>query len=137
MTWIQFPFPECPQCHKFWVASRHSGCGTEATVELDPDRRVIRCQDCSTSWQVWETTFRCSCGNKFTSADVEDAIKKIIEAAGALAQALAQQREEILAIRRAGKSSFDSWLSTLAKGLGHTLGGAVGSIASWILKQFS
>lgn len=136
MAWIQFPFPQCPKCGQFWVSSRHSGCATGSSVELDPDARRIRCPGCSASWQVWETTFHCSCGNTFTSDQVDEAIRKIIASASALARAIEQQREEIRAIRRSGRSSFDAWLSAFARGLGSALGGAFGSIANWVLGQF-
>lgn len=135
MAWVSFAFPRCPTCSQSWETSRHRACALQGKVELDPDRRMSRCDSCKHTWSITETYFFCSCGNQFTSKDVEGALDEIVRAARLLARIVEQHKADIADIHRAGESSVRRWLSTVVEGIGGSLGKALGSLIGSIVKS--
>jgi hypothetical protein len=136
MAWIEFPFPECPACACCWKTSFHRGCaaGGGDGIEVDPDRSFVRCSACATTWDVWDTSFFCSCGRRFEAAEVEAALHEIIRVAKLLADVLARQAADMLEIRRAGASSFRSWLARFTEGVASTMGVLAGRVVGTLLR---
>ncbi len=135
MAWLAFTFPECPGCHQSWEASRHRDCNMLGAVELNPDARVARCDQCPAQWSVMETNFYCMCGRMFQSHEVEDALYEIIRAAQLLAHIMEQHETDLAEICRAGESSVRRWLSNVAESVGEALGKAVGSLIGSIVRS--
>ncbi|WP_213009212.1 hypothetical protein [Paractinoplanes toevensis] len=96
----------------------------------------MRCDACSAQWAVRETSFYCSCGWKFSSSDADGAIAEIIRSARLLAQLIDRHNDEVARIRSQGRDSFQSWLNSLARGLGGVLGAAMGHVVGAVVRMF-
>jgi hypothetical protein len=128
MSWVQFPFPHCPNCHESWQQAYHRDCAEHGSIELNPDKRKVRCDGCATSWGVWETRFYCVCGHAFGADEVEGALNEVIRAAELLARVLEDHRRDVEAIRQEGKNSLRAWLDRIAEGVGGSLGYMLGRV---------
>lgn len=142
MAWVDFPFPQCPnpECGRSWVVSRHMNCPGMVTtrpntMQLDPDKRQVRCDRCAQEWAIGRTNFHCRCGTEFDAAAVDEALKEILLAAELLARAIEHHRHELADIRRRGHDSIRSWLNGLAESIGGMVGRALGALAGWIAQR--
>jgi hypothetical protein len=136
MTWLPFPFPECPSCRQRWTYSYHYDCPNNGQVEVDPDSRRIRCQSCREKRSIWENKFICSCGNTFDSADVRAAIDDIIATASLFAMLVEKNKQEAARARSLGENSLRVWIQGVAQGVGGYLGGLLGTIAGSLARWF-
>ncbi|MFE7836505.1 hypothetical protein ACFU53_10745 [Streptomyces sp. NPDC057474] len=135
MAWVEFPFPECPDCNRSWSTSRHRKCSVGGDLDVAPDTSMVRCTGCQVIWSVWKTNFYCACGRQFESSEVKSALEEIIRVAAMLLEALRRQAEDLLEIRRSGDASFRSWLSNFTQNLAASLGGAAGRFVGSLLRS--
>ncbi len=139
MAWVQFPFPSCPRCNREWETTRHTDCVLGGALDIDPDARRVRCDQCYESWAVSTTTFNCSCGRSFLASEVDSALNEIIRAANLLAMIIEENQREVRSIRSQGQGSFQRWLDGVAQGIGGSmgrmLGNFIGSIAGWLFSD--
>jgi hypothetical protein len=129
MSWLPFPFPECPRCHQQWAYSYHHECPRGGQVEVDPDSRLVRCEACRTDWNVASNQFICACGNKFNTADVQAAIEDIIATARLFAFIVEGNQREAAKAHALGEGSLRAWIQGVALGVGGHVGGLLGTIA--------
>ncbi|MGW3248315.1 hypothetical protein [Streptomyces sp. NPDC001070] len=135
MAWVEFPFPECPDCSRSWATSRHRNCAEGGDLDVDPDKSLVRCTGCRATWGVWKTNFYCACGHQFKSSEVRAALEETIRVAAMLVEALRRQAEDLLEIRRTGDSSFRSWLNKFTQTLAASLGAAAGRFVGSLLRS--
>ena len=76
--YIPMPFPKCKKCGKSSTQGYHRGCGGK--LEFAPEKETIRCPKCAKQWNIWDTTYFCSCGNEFHSKEIEDSIVQLLYA---------------------------------------------------------
>lgn len=129
MTWLPFPFPQCPSCGSHWAYSYHHGCAYQGQIEVDPDSRQVRCESCRVNSSVWDTQFLCKCGGVFGTADVRDAIDDIIATTKLFAVIVEDNAREAGRARAMGQSSLRSWIQGVATTVGGHIGGLLGAIA--------
>jgi len=134
VAWVQFPFPDCPACSRNWSVTRHLDCPQRGSMELDPDKREVRCDGCATVWGVWQTNFQCLCGRQFTADEVDNAVREIIAAAALLARVIEQNQQMLGEIRRMGNDSARSWLMKVVEGVGSALGTGLGHLVGFLAK---
>lgn len=135
MSWLPFPFPECPSCNRRWAYSYHHGCTQGGQVEVDPDARQVRCGSCKESWSVWDNRFICACGNTFSTSDVRSAIDDIIATASLFEKIVELNRREAANAKALGEASLRSWIQGIATTMGGRLGGLLGTIAGVVARK--
>jgi hypothetical protein len=137
MSWLPFPFPECPYCGRKWAYSYHHACHYGGQVEVDPDLRLVRCESCQEEWGVWDNKFICLCGATFQAADVQTAIDDIIATARLFAYIVESNQREVERARQLGEGSLRMWIQGIAHGIGGHLGGLLGAIAGSLARILS
>jgi len=129
MSWLPFPFPECPSCRQKWAYSYHHDCPSGGQIEVNPDSRQIRCQACIDEAGIWDIRFICACRHSFGSMDVQAAIDDIVATASLFAMIVEQNKQEAAMARALGEESLRKWIGGVAITLGGHLGGLLGKIA--------
>lgn len=132
--WLPFPFPRCPNCREQWTYSYHRNCVYRGRIELDPDTRDCRCEDCYKQWSVWETTFYCQCDHVFDSSDVDLAIRDITAALSMFAHIVEQNSREAARVRSQGENSLRSWIQNFANGVAGAMGSLLGKFAGTLAR---
>lgn len=75
--YIPLPFPVCSQCKKKKNESYHTKCG--GLLEIDPDNNNVHCKKCEKDWDIWDSTYHCSCGHTFKASEVKKSVEDVIE----------------------------------------------------------
>lgn len=122
--WLPFPFPQCPDCREEWAYSYHRDCVTRGRIELDPDVKFCRCEECEHSWPVWQTEFHCLCGHVYGSDEVDGAIRDITATLSMMALIVEQNEREARRVRQQGQVSLRLWIEKVA----YEISGAIGSL---------
>ena len=135
MSWVDLPFPQCPNCANSWSESLHRDCVRFGRLKLDPDRRHVKCGGCSIEWTIGESRFFCTCGRQFLASEVESAVSEIVRAAKLLADIMETYQADIAEIRSAGSNSFRSWLSKLTGSIAESLGSAIGTFFGSVVRS--
>lgn len=102
-------------------------------MEVDPDRKLVRCVSCRNDGSVWNVRFYCSCGNAFNASDVRTALEDIIATSTLLERIVLQNLAEAQRARSLGQDSLAAWIGGIAQGIGGSIGGLLGSIAGSVV----
>ena len=123
---MPLPFPECPSCHSSAKQCVHSDCNGK--LEIDPSTESVYCQNtyCSNrKWNIWSTTYKCSCGHEFTAKEIKYALNDMLEACRSLVSELERRDFDRERRKGLGKSSFKEFLFSFMRSLGSLAGLAV------------
>jgi hypothetical protein len=134
MSWLPFPFPECPYCGRTWAYSYHHDCPHGSQVEVEPHLRLIRCESCQEDWGIQENKFICACGSMFGEADAQAAVDDIVAATRLLAAVVEGNQQEVVRARQLGEGSLRLWIQGIATEMGGSIGGLLGTIAGSLVR---
>jgi hypothetical protein len=99
-------------------------------MEIEPWQERVRCAGCSSSWTLRESTFYCSCGNVFESAEVESAVSEVVRATRRLYEELKRRTAEVSTLEQKADASFAIWMQQTA----HFVGGAAGYLVGRLIR---
>lgn len=132
--YIPMPFPKCKKCGKSSTQGYHRGCGGK--LEFDPEKENIRCPKCAKQWNIWDTTYFCSCGNEFHSKEIEDSIVQLLYACKICVQEIENQQKAQKQRIDLRESSLRSFLTSFFEKLGFYIGEATGTIIEAVIRFF-
>ncbi len=125
MNFVPLPFPECRQCGVAWVEAVHGDCG--GAVEVEPWQEVVACKRCHDRWNLRQTLFACSCGARFSAAEVSSALDGLLQVCRRLAAEINENAERLVRIRRTSEASFRDWVKNLL--------GVLGSVGGFVVER--
>ena len=133
--YVPMPFPVCTTCGKHSIQGYHKGCGGK--LEIDPVKNIVRCPKCNDLWDIWETTYFCQCGNKFTSHDIGVAVKEMLDMCLLAMNEIENIKKQKSSQKKMADTSIRNFLTSFFKKIGYTTGIAVGIIIEAVLKFFA
>ena len=131
---IPLPFPECKKCGNDSKNSFHKNCGGSLSIETTSDE--VYCSKCKKSWNIWKSTYYCSCGNVFESNDVRDTLIEVLAFCRVCAEEIILQKEAEKQRIITSEKSLRVFLGSFLEKLGYSFGVAVGTIIDIISNLF-
>ena len=117
---IPLPFPKCDKCGRSWKQCVHTDC--QGLLEINPSNYEVYCLKCHSHWNLWDSTYQCSCGVSFQAVEVKNAIMTMLEIS-ALAIEEFEKREYAIKTRNdIATSSFKAFLNSFMGKLGQLAG---------------
>ena len=134
---IPMPFPKCNTCGESHPRSYHKKCGGRMLVETTTD--VVYCDRCGAHWDVWDSTYYCSCGSAFKAEDVRSALIEVLACCRLCAEEIAAQDIARKKRESLSETSLRAFLSKFFERIGYAFGVAVGTIidavTTYLLKK--
>lgn len=123
---IPLPFPYCNKCKQKYPQSYHGDNDCDGLLEINPSTEEVYCTKCGHHWNIWNSHYRCRCGNTFHATEVKEAVDELIEDCQLCAEELMIiERARSLRIQLANQSA-DSFISGLLNKLGFSIGRIAG-----------
>ena len=132
--YIPLPFPKCPKCNKMSEQGYHHNCGGE--LQIDPKTEMVFCPKCRKEWEIWNSSYICSCGHTFTSSDVVETLKDLLLACNICVAELQRQQEAKRDREAITKASLRSFFENFFGKMGYFTGIAVGTIINAVINFF-
>lgn len=132
--YIPMPFPKCKYCGKTGSQGYHRNCGGK--LEIDPNIEEVFCPKCGSKWDIWDTTYYCTCGSKFTSQDVYDAVKDLLLMCKMCVSEIENQQKARAKRIKLSKDSMKEFIMAIVEKIGYVAGVAVGTIVETVLRFF-
>lgn len=126
------PFPKCTKCGSDGRQGYHRHCGGE--LEIDPLTELVFCPKCQSTWKIWDTTYYCACGYKFTSNDVYETIKELIAMCYLCVKEIEEQQKAKNLQKTLSKNSIRAFLFDFFERLGYIAGIAIGTVIDTVIK---
>ena len=131
---VQIPFPKCKSCYNDSPKSFHKSCrlGGNDPLEINPSTNMVYCPTCAEEWDIFTTTYYCSCGSVFFAKDVADEVEYIIMLSAyvaeeiKIAQISKRRRQEL------SSSSFSDFTLNTLKKIGVSFGYVAGIVENVI-----
>lgn len=130
------------QCHSLNVKNaenrQHKGIigAVGENLSLTPEKETIRCPKCAKQWNIWDTTYFCSCGNEFHSKEIEDSIVQLLYACKICVQEIENQQKAKRQRVDLRESSLRSFLTSFFEKLGFYIGEATGTVIEAVIRFF-
>lgn len=105
-------------------------------MSLTPEKETIRCPKCAKQWNIWDTTYFCSCGNEFHSKEIEDSIVQLLYACKICVQEIENQQKAKRQRVDLRESSLRSFLTSFFEKLGFYIGEATGTVIEAVIRFF-
>lgn len=131
---IPLPFPTCKHCGESAPKSYHRNCGGRMMVEVDTDE--VYCSGCDKHWNIWESSYYCSCGGTFQAEEVADALKEVLVFCQVCAEEIRLQDEARERRREKSTASLKKFMLNLFDKIGHFFGVAVETAVNTALVFF-
>lgn len=130
--YVSLPFPKCPQCNKASKQGYHHNCG--GCLEIDPQSKKVYCPTCRESWDIWESSYYCSCGNQFTSEDISESVYEMLELCKICMIEIQKKQQAESRRKRLCEDSVRVFINSFFNKLGYAIGVAIESIIQTIVK---
>lgn len=129
---IPIPFPKCNSCGEAAPKSYHRNCGGRMNIETTTD--VVYCNKCNSHWNVWDTTYYCTCGSAFKATEVRTALIEVLACCRVCAEEIVAQQQAQKKREKFSEISLKSFLSKFFEQLGYSFGVAIGTIIDAVTK---
>lgn len=130
--YVPLPFPKCPKCNKASKQGYHHNCG--GNLEIDPQNSIVHCPLCNRSWNIWDSSYHCSCGNRFTSSDIVASVKEVLMLCDICMIEIQKKQQAEFRRKKLCKESIRTIINSALTKLGYVTGVAVESIIQTIIK---
>ena len=97
-------------------------------IEIDTDE--VYCSECKKHWNVWESTYYCSCGQTFQAKEVVDALRDVLVFCQVCAEEIERQNAAREIRGTTAKTSFTKFILGIFDEMGYLLGIAVETAVS-------
>ncbi len=132
--YIPLPFPVCSQCNEKEDNSFHTECG--GLLEIDPSNNNVHCRKCNKNWNIWDSTYHCSCGHTFQATEVEKSVEDIIELCELCAEELDLCQEAYWKRKQLTSDSKRIYVENFFRKLGYISGVLFEKLVDFALQLF-
>lgn len=132
--YIPLPFPFCSQCNKKGNESFHRNCG--GLLEINPDNNIVRCKKCNEKWNIWKSTYYCTCGNTFKASEVKKSVEDTIELCQLCAEELELRELAYWKRKKMATESKRTFVEKFFRGLGYISGMLFEKLVDYALQLF-
>lgn len=130
--YVSLPFPKCPKCNKASKQGYHHNCG--GSLEIDPESKMVHCPECGRTWNIWESNYYCSCGNRFSSDDVAESVYEMLMLCKVCMIEIQKQQRAEESRKKLCENSIRSVINEIFNKIGYVVGVAVESVIQTIMK---
>ncbi len=130
--YVPMPFPRCSKCGRDGNQGYHRNCG--GALEIDPLQEIVYCPKCRAHWEIWDTTYYCTCGNEYTSHDISDTTKELLVMCNLCMKEIEAQQKAKNLQKTLSKNSIRAFLIDIIERLGYIAGIAVGTVIDTVMK---
>ena len=132
--YIPLPFPECSTCHCNNNNSYHKDCS--GLLEIDPYSEIVHCTSCDEKWNVWDSTYHCTCGHVFEAHEIKGAVDDILEMCKLCAEELDLMQTAYWKRQQLTTESKRTFIEIFFRGLGYVAGVLFQKLVDIALKLF-
>ena len=132
--YLPLPFPPCPRCKKESNQGYHRNCGGK--LEVDPINEMVVCLKCNEHWNIWDSTYYCSCGHKFTAVSIASEVKTILLLCKVCMDEIERQQQAQKKLHKLSKASMRNFLCGFFESLGFVVGSVIGTAIETVTKLF-
>lgn len=132
--YIPLPFPTCNQCKKNEIKSFHTKCG--GLLEIDPNTNNVHCTKCNKNWDIWDSTYHCSCGHTFEATEVKKSVDNVIELCQLCAEELDLYQSAYWKRKQLAEDSQRTYIENFFRGLGYISGILFEKLVDFTLQLF-
>lgn len=131
---IPMPFPRCNNCGEQSKQAIHRNC--DGKLYISPYSNIVHCSKCGHEWNVWDSTYYCSCGHVFQSKDIKQSLVDLLEACKQCADELEKQQRLRNHRMELSEASLKSFFGAILEKFGYQLGIATGVVLEFLMKIF-
>lgn len=131
---IPMPFPQCTECGEQSKQAIHRNCGGK--LYIYPYSNIVQCSKCDHIWNIWDSTYYCSCGHVFQSKDIKQSLVNLLEACKQCANELEKQQRLHDYRMKISEASLKAFFVAILEKFGYQLGIATGVAIEFLIKLF-